>query len=183
MFEQVPNNAFPPGLTNAYFNEIEVCNNNFSTELSIITSLLQRIALELKNTSLTTVTILLETFQLDFLTHAQPVAGFNTPSAWPPTREFVTFPNGVWTIHTDPADDIVINNAVQASAHRLRIKAAEFGVSHVALNETDVALYPNYANWNNTPEAIYGSALTTLRTLQTKYDPEGIMKLSGGFKL
>ena len=126
---------------------------------------------------------LVEGFQRGLLAHAQTAPpGFDTPSAWPPTRAFATFPNAIWAFYTDPTDDARVAAYVRVASDRLRAKAAALGLPHTAPGARDVGKYPNYAGLMNTPEEIYGSALPVLRRLQSKYDPAGVMKLAGGFK-
>lgn len=155
----------------------------FRSPLLTLTPSPQDVAADLAHTTLTATIVIIEAFQRSLLTHATPVKGFRTPSAWPPTRDFATYPNGFWALYNDPADDAVIKDAVLATSDRLREKGASLGLTQTAMNATDVGKYPNYAQWGNTPQQIYGSALPTLQKLQNKYDPKGVMKLAGGFKL
>lgn len=125
----------------------------------------------------------IEGFQRNYLSHAKNVTGFDTPSAWPPTRSFAIFPNGFWVLYNETSDDRLVADAVIAANDRLRAAGAKFGVTDTAPGVKDVVRYPNYAAWANPPEAIYGSALPKLRELQKKFDPNGVMKLAGGFKI
>lgn len=144
----------------------------------------QHLAAALANTSVTLTIALVEGFRRELLTHAPPAPpGFDTPSAWPPTRAFATFPNAIWAFYTDPADDARVAANVRVASDRLRAKAAALGLAQTAPGAPDVGKYPNYAGLLNTPEEIYGSALPVLRRLQSKYDPAGVMNLAGGFKL
>jgi hypothetical protein len=43
-------------------------------------------------------------------------------------------------------------------------------------------LYPNYAIYGTLLEEMYGDNVGVLEELVGKYDPEGVMKLAGGFK-
>lgn len=127
--------------------------------------------------------VLVEGFQRTMFSHGSPVPGFSTPSAWPPTRDFAIFPNGFWALYEDSADDDIVASVVYAASNRIREKAAALGFTDMALNSTAVGKYPNYSVWKNTANDIYGSALPELLKLQGKYDPTGVMKLAGGFKL
>lgn len=137
----------------------------------------------LANTSLISTIALMEWFTPTFLTHARAVPGFPTPSAWPASRAFTTLPNGFWAIYADAADDLLISQTLVETSDRFRETVAALGVRDVALNATDVVKYPNYAHWMNTPEEVWGSALPRLLEIQERYDPEGVMRLTGGFKL
>lgn len=97
--------------------------------------------------------------------------GFDTPSAWPPSRDAPIYANGFWALYSDEADDERFANVVCAASNTLREQ------------EVNIVKNPNNAHAKNTPEEIYGSALPKLRELQKEYDPEGVMKLTGGFKI
>lgn len=116
------------------------------------------------------------------LTHAAPLDGFSTPSAWPPTRDFPTFPNGLFTAYEDPADSDAVAELVVGAGNRIRAIAAAAGVTETAPGAPDAAKYSNYAHYSSTPEEIYGSALPKLKGLQKVYDSAGLMKRTGGFK-
>lgn len=124
----------------------------------------------------------MEGFQRDLLLRTPPLKGFHTPSAWPPTRKFPTFPNGFFVAYEKDEDALAAARAVNAASDHIREVAATFGALDTAMNATDAAKYPNYAHWNNTAEEIYGSALPRLRKLQKIYDPRNLMKRAGGFK-
>lgn len=124
----------------------------------------------------------IETFNRNILTHAPPLEGFATPSAWPATREFPTFPSAFLVAYTDPADASAARVAITSASDHIRDAGAAAGVTETAVGAPDVAMYPNYAHWTNSPEEIYGSALSKLRELQMVYDPHGLMKRAGGFK-
>jgi hypothetical protein len=46
----------------------------------------------------------------------------------------------------------------------------------------DAALYPNYAIAGTSLEKIYGHNLARLKAIRERIDPEGVMKLAGGWK-
>lgn len=55
---------------------------------------------------------------------------------------------------------------------------------HEGIYDPDMYAYPNYALDTYTGEQLYGPTnAARLRTLQSEYDPEGIMLLAGGFSL
>lgn len=143
----------------------------------------QNIALAFQNTSAVAVTTVVDRFDRDILTHAAPLDGFETPSAWPATRNFPTFPGAISVVFSDPTDAAAAAQAVTAASDRIRNIAAAAGVTETAVGAPDVAMYPNYAHWSRSPDEIYGSSLPKLRELQKVYDPNGLMKRAGGFKL
>ncbi|KAL5512398.1 hypothetical protein ACEPAG_3390 [Sanghuangporus baumii] len=51
---------------------------------------------------------------------------------------------------------------------------------HEMVVSSDDILYPNYALDGTPLELMYGSNVQTLREISAKYDPDGIMKLTGG---
>jgi len=55
----------------------------------------------------------------------------------------------------------------------------------IAQNQSraDDLLYPNYALADTPLELVYGQNIAQLRKLARKFDPQGVMKLTGGFKL
>jgi hypothetical protein len=75
---------------------------------------------------------------------------------------------------TDPAEDEVMHEASRQSAAFLRSLAPE--------SEDEVS-YPNYAIWETPVERIYGSNLQRLRSIRDVVDPDGVMSLTGGFKV
>lgn len=137
----------------------------------------------LQNTSATSILFLLETFQPSLLTHASPVHGFKTPSAWPPNREYVSYPNGVLVTYDKASDDNLIHNVVAGTSARLREAAMNAQVHEAQLKALDAAKYANYANWQSSPDSIWGESLPALRRLKERYDPAAVMQLTGGFKL
>lgn len=57
-------------------------------------------------------------------------------------------------------------------------------VSNVNLADADVVMYGNYALAPETPvEKVFGGSLPRLRELKKKYDPKGVMNLTGGWKV
>ena len=62
-------------------------------------------------------------------------------------------------------------------AHTVQSKAVELGISR-----WDDILYPNYALGDTPLGLLYGENLGRLRRVKEKFDPRGVMKLSGGFQ-
>lgn len=60
-------------------------------------------------------------------------------------------------------------------ARNIHAEAINRGVSH-----KDDILYPNYAIDGTPIELMYGSNVPKLRAIAAKYDPRGVMKLTGG---
>lgn len=50
-------------------------------------------------------------------------------------------------------------------------------------NVTNLAHYPNYSLRDVTAADVYRSNLASLKTLVSKYDPEGVMQRCGGFRI
>jgi hypothetical protein len=77
---------------------------------------------------------------------------------------------------TDPADDIIMQDAARQSMAQLR------KLVDVHLEAT--GLYPNYAIFDTDEKLLYGKAnLKRLKEIAKKVDPEGVMGLAGGFKV
>ncbi|KAI0315720.1 FAD-binding domain-containing protein [Amylostereum chailletii] len=106
----------------------------------------------------------------DYLSHG-------SSSAWPPSRSFETSING-WSLWLDESDDDAILANLQSGGDRLGAYAQSLGQD---LSKT--SLYPNISPKNTPVEAIYGSNLGRLKQIKKKYDPAGVMCLTGGFKI
>jgi hypothetical protein len=129
------------------------------------------------------VNYIVESFMPSILSHAAPLPGFRTPSAWPPTRAFALFPSEVWYVWNDTAEDAAVIGAQAASAARLRAKAVELGQVQADPQYSDWSEYPNYAPYWMTKEDIWGGNVERLEEVKAVYDPEDVMGLTGGFKL
>ncbi|EJD05648.1 FAD-binding domain-containing protein [Fomitiporia mediterranea MF3/22] len=70
----------------------------------------------------------------------------------------------------------LIVSAEKEYAHNIQAAAVAEGVS-----KWDDILYPNYAIADTPLELLYGDNVERLRQIATKYDPQGVMKLTGGF--
>ncbi|KAL5522235.1 hypothetical protein ACEPAF_2092 [Sanghuangporus sanghuang] len=66
-------------------------------------------------------------------------------------------------------------SSVKELSNLIQAEAVSLGVSR-----WDDILYPNYALDGAPLELMYGSNVQTLREIAAKYDPDGIMKLTGG---
>lgn len=67
-------------------------------------------------------------------------------------------------------------SSVKQLSNDIQAKAVNLGVSR-----WDDILYPNYALDGTPLELMYGTNVPILREIAAKYDPEGIMRLTGGF--
>lgn len=72
--------------------------------------------------------------------------------------------------------DVFVEEAKKFS-HIIQAQAVEEGIS-----QWDDILYPNYALSDTPLELLYGENLPRLRQLATKYDPDKVMTLTGGFR-
>ena len=117
-----------------------------------------------------------EPFLHDYLSHNE------LPSAYPPDSArdpaVATSPMGISFGWEDPAYDADYLIAITESAARLRsLVANEQG----ALYENSPR-YSNYAIYDTPLTSIYGENLPVLRELKDKYDPKGVMNLTGGWR-
>ncbi|OCB92283.1 FAD-binding domain-containing protein [Sanghuangporus baumii] len=69
----------------------------------------------------------------------------------------------------------MVVSSVKELSNLIQAEAVSLGVSR-----WDDILYPNYALDGTSLELMYGSNVQTLREIAAKYDPDGIMKLTGG---
>ena len=104
----------------------------------------------------------------------------NKGGAFPhlPSRE--TTPAAAFIAYqaTSKVPHSVFIDALKTMSRNIQQKAVEEGQSSWG----DV-LYPNYALSDTPLPLIYGSNLPRLNWIARKYDPTGVMKLTGGFKL
>lgn len=78
-----------------------------------------------------------------------------------------------------PAADADVRDAMVATQKQLQRT-----VSGVNITDPDVVLYGNYALAPETRvEDIFGNNLPVLKALNRKYDPSGVMALTGGWKV
>lgn len=79
----------------------------------------------------------------------------------------------------NPTADAIVHDAMVATQAQLQRT-----VSGVDLADPNVVMYGNYALAPETPvESIFGSNLPALKALKKKYDPAGVMALTGGWKI
>ncbi|KAL5480274.1 hypothetical protein ACEPAI_1544 [Sanghuangporus weigelae] len=69
----------------------------------------------------------------------------------------------------------MVVSSVKELSNLIQAEAVSLGVS-----QWDDILYPNYALDGTPLKLMYGSNVQTLREIAAKYDPDGIMKLTGG---
>ena len=118
----------------------------------------------------------MEPFLHDYLSHNE------LPSAYPPDSArnpaIATSPMGInfgWENSTYDADFLA---GITETAARLKsLVVSEQG----ALYENSPR-YDNYAIYNTPLADIYGENLPVLEKLKKKYDPKGVMDLTGGWK-
>ena len=69
-------------------------------------------------------------------------------------------------------------------AHSMRTSAASLIAAGIKDGQDveNAAPYPNYALFGTSLEKMYGGHLARLRQIREKYDPENIMRLTGGWK-
>lgn len=112
----------------------------------------------------------LEPFQSDFLSHGGP-------SAYPPDRSLAVFPSSIYLGWTNASADEYMAEAMRRSAASL----VEAGIQD-GQDLKNAAPYVNYALFGTPVETMYGGHLERLREIREEYDPEGVMKLAGGWK-
>jgi len=98
-------------------------------------------------------------------------------TAFPPVRSLSFLPNVFEYAWTNETFDEDFHDAARSSARALIGVAQSEGQSLQG-----VPLYPNYAIYGTPLKDIYGSNLPKLRSLQSKVDPQNVMKLAGGWK-
>jgi FAD/FMN-containing dehydrogenase len=111
------------------------------------------------------------------LPHFDSFPNRRLPSAYPPTRTRAFSPFWLYFFWTDPAYDSLMHSFVNQSAEHLKRIAITEGK-----DMEDAALYPNYAIAETGLEKMYGKNLARLRAIRERIDPEGVMKLAGGWK-
>ena len=91
---------------------------------------------------------------------------------------------------TTPAAAFIAYQASTSVPHSVFIDALKTmsrNIQRVAVQEGqsrwDDLLYPNYALPDTPLSLLYGSNLPRLNQIARRYDPRGVMKLAGGFKL
>lgn len=117
-----------------------------------------------------------EPFLSTLFTHSTSSSAYPPDSARDPS--VATLPLNIYYAWSSELSDQQFYDAIYASANHLKsIIAAEQGDS-----VTSSPIYNNYAMYDTPLESLYGENVPTLQALAQKYDPEGVMKLAGGFK-
>lgn len=120
-----------------------------------------------------TVSNVIEPFLSTILSHAR------TPSAYPASRARALLPTILEWSWVSPAADAEVQAAIIAAESQLQRT-----VSGVDVADPDVVKYGNYAWTPDTRvEDIFGKSLPRLRALKRRYDPTGVMELTGGWKV
>jgi len=117
-----------------------------------------------------------EPFLPNYLAHT------DSHSAWPPSSArspgAATFPLNLiytWSLSSFDQD---FYEAISASAAHLESLIVQEQGSQLE----SAPLYPNYAIYGTSLQEMYGENVDVLEELARNYDPEGVMKLAGGFK-
>ena len=113
----------------------------------------------------------MDPFEPDFLAHGGP-------SAYPPDRSLPVFPSGIYLGWNDESVDHFMANAIRTSTATL----VEAGIQG-GQNLKHAAPYINYAFLGTPVELMYGDNLERLRAIRRRYDPEDVMRLTGGWKI
>ena len=122
-------------------------------------------------------TLSVEPFLPSILSHSA------TPSTYPPYRQKAFLPVLLVIMYTLPTADAIFRSTVLATAAVLEHKAVSLG-QDVSLLMPDIVKYGNYANAKtNVAQNIFGSSLSKLRSVKQKYDPKGVMTLTGRWKV
>ncbi|KAL8818331.1 MAG: hypothetical protein Q9191_007964 [Dirinaria sp. TL-2023a] len=100
-----------------------------------------------------------------------------TNSAYPHAKS--PLPLNLYFAWTSPTDDAFWRASIQQSVNTLTAVAKREGIYDASLTA-----YPNYALSTYTGDQLYGSAnAAKLRQIKAAVDPNGVMDLTGGFKL
>ncbi|KAL1642408.1 hypothetical protein SLS58_005482 [Diplodia intermedia] len=79
-----------------------------------------------------------------------------------------------------PDDDEFWYDTMRSSVNRLKKVAQQEGI----YSPSDFTTYPNYAIANTPAEELYGTKnAARLRRIRSQVDPDGVMKLAGGFSI
>lgn len=120
------------------------------------------------------------TIQVSFA--AEPFLNVNTHSrggAWPHTPSRPTTPSApqiLVSLNSGLSQEL-IEDVMRGMCAAVQAVAVEEGVS-----EAGDVVYPNYALAGTPLELVYGENVGVLRAVAGRYDPGGVMRLTGGFK-
>ncbi len=102
-----------------------------------------------------------------------------SPTAWPPSREIVSFPDLIQYSWVSETTDELFLDSIRQSAEQLTRVAAADGQRRVA----EASPYLNYALYDVPVERLFGDNLKRLRDIKARVDPNNVMALTGGFKV
>ena len=121
--------------------------------------------------NISTYAINLEPFDSGLFSHG-------SGSAYPPDRSRALYPVNLDFSWTDEGDDEFVFSPMKELAANMTSVANSEGQ-----NVADATLYGNYALADTPVEQIYGASLPRLQEIKRTVDPNGVMDLTGGFKL
>jgi hypothetical protein len=124
-------------------------------------------------TGVTFVSYDVEPFLSTIFTH-----GSVSASAYPPTRSRGLLPLNLYYAWVEPALDQKVHDAVAQSTAQL-VRVADSDGQDIA----DAPLYGNYAVDGTPVERIFGNSLPRMQATKSKYDPNNVMGLAGGWKV
>ena len=102
---------------------------------------------------------------------------YGSGSAYPPDRSHAIFPS----LFSLTWSDASLDETMAASLRQIS-EAARAAVLTDGQNVSHAARYVNYALFDTPLEDMYGGNVKRLREIRTKFDPEDVMGLTGGFK-
>src|ERR1700761_2706388 len=111
----------------------------------------------------TLISVAIEPFESDILTHGGP-------SAYPPDRSRVFFPSSILVTWNDKS----LDKFMYYSTRDLSTSIIKAGMKD-GQDLKDAAHYPNYAIFGTRLEKMYGKNLKRLRHMGKKYDPSQVM--------
>ncbi|KAK0224248.1 FAD dependent oxidoreductase [Armillaria fumosa] len=162
-FDLVASITFPTGLRTVY-NHIPTLEYSESTIENIVNEL-NFWGPTLSTHGATSVTYGVEPFLSNLLTHAP--AG---SSAYPGSRDHAVFPSIVGLQWESESEDAVFQDAARQTVEKLGVPG-----------ET---IYPNYAIYDAPVVEMYGEeGLKRMEVTRERVDPNGVMLLTGGFKV
>ncbi|EMD37315.1 hypothetical protein CERSUDRAFT_94318 [Gelatoporia subvermispora B] len=154
-FNTVPFIQYTPKILDALANETEFWNERLTSQSAAIISWAA------------------EPFLPDILSKHPDIA-----TAYPPTKAQVFSPLSMFIQWNDSTADDTMREALRQSATHLTAVAVEDG--------QDIRDAPEYGNYaiDGTPlSRIFGEQLPRLKEIKRQYDPQGVMGLTGGWKV
>jgi len=104
-----------------------------------------------------------------------PAAFFHVPG------KFLA-PSLVELYWTDASEDSFMHDLLKSIQTTVRDFAASTAGGLQPVEPPEGILYPNYAAFDTPPSLLFGPNLPRLRSIQNKYDPQGVTNLTSGFK-